>query len=112
MSSRATGVFSAAVTNTVVTVVESGPHNLRMLTFLNTTAAPAYLQIFNTAAPSVTLGTTIPTLSIGVPASAGIVVPIPSEGINLGGNGISVAGTTGRTNSTAAILHINLGYGG
>lgn len=112
MSSRAANIFSGAVSDTVTTIVQSGPQNIRILTFLNTTVAVAYLQIFNMAAGAVTLGSTIPVMSIGIPASAGIVLPMPEAGIKIGGDGLSVAGTTDRTNSTAAILHINLGYGG
>ena len=101
--------FSGQVT-TVQALDNTGPQTLRWLTFLNTTAAVAYLQIFNIAAASVTLGTTAPTLSIGVPASAAIVLAIPVGGQAMRGNALSIAGTTTRAGLTAAILHVNIGW--
>lgn len=110
MGSRIPARFSGAVT-TIQALETKGNCQLRALTFLNTTAAVAYLQIFNLASGSVTLGTTPPTLSIGVPASAALVLALPEEGWQLGGDGLSCAGTTLRTNAVAAQLDVNIGWG-
>lgn len=103
--------YSGSVAGTVVSVDVTGPATLRCLTFLNTTVAVAYLQVFNLPAASVTIGTTAPALSIGVPASAAIVVPFPEGGLNLGGSGLSLGGTTTRAGLTGASLDVNLGWG-
>lgn len=103
--------YSGSVTGTVINLASKGAQNLRFLTFLNTTAAVAYLQIFNLPSTSVTIGTTAPALSIGVPASAAIVLPIPEGGLCLGGDGLSVAGTTTRAGLTGASQDINIGWG-
>lgn len=103
--------YSGSVAGTVIAVDATGPQNIRFLTFLNTTAAVAYLQIFNLPAASVTIGTTAPKLSIGIPASAAIVIPIPEGGLNLAGSGLSLGGTTTRAGLTGASLDVNLGWG-
>jgi len=110
MASTIKQLFTGQVAGTVIALDNVGPATLRWLTFLNTTAAVAYLQIFNIAAGSVTLGTTAPTLSIGVPASAAIVIAIPEEGQHMRGNALSCAGTTTRTGNTGAALDINIGW--
>lgn len=58
----------------------------------NTNASVCYLQIFNTASGSVTLGTTAPIITIGLPAtsSAHIMWPYPIQF----GTAISIAATT------------------
>lgn len=103
--------YSGNVAGTVIAIDNVGPQNIRFLTFLNTTAAVAYLQIFNLPAASVTIGTTAPALSIGVPLSAAIVIALPEDGLNLAGSGLSIAGTTTRAGLTGAGLDVNLGWG-
>jgi len=83
---------------------------LRFLVMINTTAAVAYFQIFAKPSADVTLGTTVPDLSIGLPASSAMVFPVPESGIFMGGKGLTVAGTTTRLGLTAAIIDANLGY--
>ena len=109
--------FSAQVTGTKVGVEDGTATNgkivtLRYLVMLNTTAAVAYLQIFNLDVASVTVGTTVPVQSIGLPASSAMVFPVPESGIYLGGRGLTLAGTTTRTGSTGAAIDVNLGYEG
>lgn len=103
--------YSGSVAGTVVAVDATGPATLRLITILNTTAAVAYLQVFNLPAASVTIGTTAPALSIGVPASAALVIPIPECGLNIAGLGLSLGGTTTRAGATGASLDVNLGWG-
>lgn len=111
MDSRIPHSYSGQVAGTVVNLDSTGPQHLRLCVLLNTTAAVAYLQIFNIAAGSVTLGTTVPWLSIGLPASAAMVLPLPEGGILAKGSGLSVAGTTTRTGSTGAAIDVNIGWG-
>jgi hypothetical protein len=111
MGSRIPQKFSGQVAATVQALETKGACAIRALTFLNTTLAVAYLQIFNLPAGSVTLGTTVPVLSIGVPLSAALVMALPEEGWNMYGDGLSCAGTTTRTGNTGAALDINIGWG-
>ena len=105
--------FSVQAAGTVLNVGEAGAADRQFTVYLidiqNTTAAVAYLQIFNKRAADVTLGTTAPTYAFGVPASGHITIPMP-EGLYLGGGGMSVAGTTTRTGSTGAAVDINVSY--
>lgn len=104
-------LYSGQVAGTKVEVVggETKGVTLRWVQALNTTAAVAYLQIFNKDGDDVTVGTTAPTLSIGVPAS-GVLSLLLSHGQKLRGQGLTLAGTTTRTGSTGAALDVNLGY--
>jgi hypothetical protein len=110
--------FSGQVAGTKVEVVNGGTGNnvvtvtLRYLIMLNTTAAVAYLQVFANDSDDVTVGTTVPDLSIGLPASAGLVFPVPESGIWMGGKGLTLAGTTTRTGATGAAIDVNLGFEG
>lgn len=54
-------------------VLKAGAGNLYSITVDNTNAAIAYIQLFNTAAGSVTPGTTTPVFVIPVPASGGVI---------------------------------------
>jgi hypothetical protein len=112
MSASVKHQFSAQVTapETDIESRNDVPVTLRYLVILNTTVAVAYLQLFNKPASAVTLGSTAPTLSIGLPASSAMVFPVPESGLFMGGGGLCAAGTTTRTGSTGAALDINLGY--
>lgn len=103
--------YSAQVAGTVLELAASGPQRLRSVVVLNTTGAVAYLQVFNKVAASVTIGTTTPTLSIGLPASSAMALSLPEEGWNVGGTGLSLAGTTARTGATGAAIDVNIGFG-
>lgn len=59
---------------------------------LNTTAAAAYVQIHNVAAP--TLGTTTPVLELLVPAGGSATLFLGDRGVALAGTAIAVASTT------------------
>lgn len=74
----------------------------------NPNTSVTYLQIFNSTNP--TVGTTTPLLSLGIPASSGANVEF-TNGIAFS-TGITVAATTGATNSTApsSSIQANLLY--
>ena len=101
--------YSGQVAGTVVNIPSTKAVVLKSMLLINTTAAVAYLQMFNVPAAQVTLGTTAPTLSIGLPANAGLVLSIPL-GYKFGDTAFSVAGTTTRTGSTGAAIDANFVY--
>lgn len=104
--------WSATVSNTVVDVDANTAICLRLMQVLNTTAAsaPCYIQLFNKPAASVTLGVTTPILSFGLPGDAGMALPLPEDGWQLGGTGCSLACTATRTGAGAATIDVNLGW--
>ena len=67
--------------------------------FYNPNASVAYVQFFNTASGSVTLGTTAPVYSLGIPATSGANVEL-SNGI-AHSTAITIAVTTTRAGSTS-----------
>jgi hypothetical protein len=83
---------------------------------MNTTAAPLYLQLFNVASGSVTVGTTTPTNQFIIPGNAdsdgaGFTLTIP-QGLAYG-TAITAACTTDNEGSSAPganACHINLFY--
>lgn len=95
-------VFNDAVSNTAVQV-SPGRAGLMSLRLINTTAAVAYLQVFNAPATSVTVGTTSAAFAVRLGANETI-------SIDLGGlqmpNGIALAGTTTATGSTGAAISV------
>jgi hypothetical protein len=90
------------------TAIKASAGQLYGYHLFNTTAAVAYVQIFNVASGSVTLGTTAPTLSIGIPASGGVTVNF-DKGIAFS-TAISFACTTTRTGLTGATCDVNFFY--
>lgn len=76
---------------------------------INTTAAAAYIQLFDVAAAaSVSLGSTVPDWVVKSPASD----PSDGDGLPTGGwafeNGIVAASTTTATGSTSALQHLKI----
>lgn len=104
-----TSVYSGSPAGTVL-AISSRRCVFSSIQFLNTTAAVGYLQIFNLPAASVTIGTTAPVASFGVPASGSVFVSFPNGGWIVGGSGCSVAGTTSRAGSTGAAQDTNIVY--
>lgn len=90
------------------TAIKASAGQLYGYHLFNTTAAVAYVQIFNVAAASVTLNTTVPTFSIGIPASGGVTVNF-DKGIAFS-TAISFACTTTRTGLTGATVDVNFLY--
>lgn len=67
VTARAFPVRANGLTNGAITVNGSGA-TIDTMVCVNNAAAPTYVQLFNTAS-SVTLGTTLPTLSLGMAVS-------------------------------------------
>lgn len=111
MSEPAKHVIQGQAAGTKISIEVTGPTVLKALHLLNTTAAVAYFQIFFRTSGDVTVGTTVPHLSLGLAASAQLTLPIPERGIRMGGNGLTVAGTTTREGSTGAAIDYNLIWG-
>ena len=86
----------------------TGPTDISIMELSNTTAAIAYLQIFWVLAGSVTLGTTVPDVVIGLPANGGAVLKFEGEGWHTGGTSWSMAGTTTRTGLTQALIDVTI----
>lgn len=63
--------FYSGQTNAAKTVVKSSTGQLYGYDLYNNNAAQAYVQIFNVASGSVTLGTTVPDMVIVIPANGG-----------------------------------------
>jgi hypothetical protein len=88
-----------------VTDVKVSAGTLYGLQVVNNQGAAAYIQVFNLAHASVTLGTTTPDLEMLVPANSALTYPIPATGIAFT-TAISVASTTtegGLTGSAAGV---------
>lgn len=94
------GTGNALITNTAVTAV-SGAHSLVQGTaFHNTGNADCYIQFFDLAAGSVTLGTTIPKFFVWVPTAGAWSLDTSGEGVAFG-TAITVAATTTTTGNSA-----------
>lgn len=106
----ATPILKNGLTNTASAVVSSTAATLKSYFVYNPNSSVAYIQIFDIAtAGGVTVGTTVPKWSIGIPATSGANV----AGLNLSfASGIQVAATTTATGSTApsTALDANFGY--
>jgi hypothetical protein len=77
--------------------IATGPCTVYAMYFWNATAAPLWVQLFNTN--TVTVGTTAPTHNFPIPANAdsdvaGVVIPLPVQGIAFD-TALTVAVTTG-----------------
>lgn len=101
--------FNDAVAGTVVNIKASAAGQLYHLKLVNTTAAAAYLQIFNVKAASVTLGTTVATWTLRLAANESVNIPMACP-LGLGGSGISIAGTTTATGLTGAAISVSALY--
>lgn len=105
-----TPVLKNGLTNTASSVVSSVAATLEDYYIYNPNASVAYVQIFDVAtAGAVTVGTTTPKWSIGIPATS--AANISRLGLACA-NGIQVAATTAATNGTApgTALDANFGY--
>lgn len=97
--------FNDAVAGTVVQVKGNGPARLKALRLVNTTAAAAYLQVFDKMATAVTLGTTAPKFAVRLAANETLVLAL-LQYIEVGGTGLSLAGTTTPTGLTGAAVSV------
>lgn len=91
--------FQAALTNTAV-AVDANPGQLYELYCYNSNAAVGFVQLFDLATGSVTLGTTTPKLSYGIPATNASGFTVSLVGTQFS-TAISAAATTTATGSTA-----------
>lgn len=103
--------FNDAVAGTVVQV-KAGAGQLIYLKLVNTTAAVAYLQVFDLAAASVVLGTTTPKWTVRLAANESVSVPMllplgMGQLQPLATAGMSMAGTTTPTGSTGAPVSVS-----
>ena len=101
-------LLSVEVAGTVTNVDANNPSYVSVMELANTTAAIAYLQVFWKAAGSVTLGTTVPDVVIGLPASGGAVLHFEDEGWKTRGTAWSIAGTTTRGGLTGAAISVTI----
>jgi hypothetical protein len=90
-------VATGSIGNTV-TSVKASAGQVYGWYFYNANASVAYVQFFNTATGSVTLGTTPPVYSLGIPASSGANVMMPIGIAH--STAITIAITTTRAGST------------
>ena len=105
------GVYFDADCDNTAQSVKAGSGNLKGWYISNTNTAVAYVQIYNIASGSVTVGTSTPTLSLGIPPNDGAANVLSEPGIGFGTQ-ISVACTTTATGSTDPTtgLVVNLIY--
>lgn len=90
--------FSYLAQTTTVRTVKTSPGSLRGWIVWNPNATVAYVQLFDTA-EAITLGTTVPTFVLPIPATATANV-LTDDGITLA-KGLKMAVTTTATGSTA-----------
>lgn len=100
------GTGNALLTNTAV-AIKASAGNLYGLSFVNLGAVDTYVQLFDLAAGSVVLGTTIPKLVIWVPAGGAWEEKYTDEVKVSFINAISLAATTTTTGSTAPVVGIS-----
>ena len=98
-------IFNAAVTTAVQ--VSAVPVDIGAYHILNTTAAIAYIQVFYALSADVTLGTTVPSFVIPLPASGGATLNLSGSGWRTRGP-LTIASTTSPTNSTTASSYVSL----
>lgn len=89
--------FNAGLTSTKVAVNASGG-NLYGYHFYNAGTAVAYVQFFNVASASVTVGTTTPNMVIAIPPGGWADSPTTAPGIGFG-TALTIAATTTSTGS-------------
>lgn len=95
---------SASITNTAA-AVKNNPGQVYGYAFYNPNASVCYVQFFNVAAAGVTVGTTVPIYSIGIPANGGANVAFPN-GVQHD-TAIAVSATTTRANATACASNLD-----
>lgn len=87
--------------STTVKAVKSSAGQLGMLQCYNPNSSQIYVQVFSVVSGSVTLGTTVPVLSIPIAATSTGGYALSNPGISIGGTGMSVAATTTATGASA-----------
>jgi hypothetical protein len=116
VTSLATGsggysVSSSVLTNTVVNIgTANTPGVVSGWYIYNSNNVVTYVQFFNTGSAAVTIGTTAPAYSIGIPALSAANLMSPTGIAHT--TAISIAATTTRTGSTApgTAIDMNIFY--
>lgn len=108
-TSQGWGPFLANGLSTTVKTVKASAGELGAYHCLNPNASAVYIQIFDAASGSITLGTTVPKLSLGLPAAAAGNVEW-ANGINFA-TAINVAATTTAAGSTAPGTAVDCNFG-
>lgn len=103
MFQGAAAFFNDAVAGTVVEV-KAAPALLHGLKLLNAAGVQAYLQVFDSPAASVVLGTTAPKFAVRLGVGESLVMPldVPIQFLA----GLSLAGTTTPTGNTGASISV------
>ena len=96
----ATSSSSGTTASSLIAVKTSAGTIYGIYLFNGSTTANTYLQIWNLATGSITIGTTAPLYSFGVPYGGGAYIPFP-EPLALS-TAITIAATTTRAGSTYA----------
>jgi hypothetical protein len=102
---------AAASLSTTVTAIKASSGWLGKMLCNNPSSSIAYVQIFNIAAGSVTLGSSAPVDIVPVPPNSlngGFTLPFPGERFS---TAISFAATTTPTGSTPPSTALTCGYG-
>jgi hypothetical protein len=100
--------FKSAQTGATATAIKASAGQLYGYDLYNNNSTQAYVQIFNVASGSVTLGTTVPDMVIVIPANGGRNVEY-NNGIAFS-TAISYACTTTRTGSSAMANAIDVNF--
>ena len=95
-----TNLATGTTASALISVKTSAGQLYGVYLFNPSTTANAYLQVWNALAGSITIGTTAPRFSFGVPFGGGAWIPFP-EPISMT-VGITIAATTTRAGSTYA----------
>ena len=104
------GTGNALITNSAIAAV-TGAHSLKNWDFYNSGSTACFVQVFDLASASVTLGTTVPKWSVWVPATGAWDHSFPDEGVAFA-NAITFAATTTTNGSTQcnAGIAANISY--
>lgn len=105
---NAADVYTATVTGTKAEVTDDPKSLIFSIHISNLEAATSYLQVFDLDADDVTVGSTAPTYSLGVPASSSVDLTFgkPIQHIT----GFTVASTTTRAGSSTASQDVTVIY--
>ena len=99
-------LYSAAITGTKVEVTAVGL-SLGGYHMVNLTASLNYVQVFDSLAANVTVGTTVPLLSLPLPASGGATLYLGGLDLCVG---LTLACTTTATGSSTSDAFVVLTY--
>ncbi len=102
-------VYNGSVNATKVEVTDNAQSLIYTISILNATSAEAYLQIFDADATNVTVGTTTPTIVLGVGAEGNPHFDFSNHPILLT-TGFTIASTTARAGSSNAVQEVTITY--